>query len=155
MLCYNCKKREGVHAVSDAHGEEIVLCEECYARLGAAAEYAALSGIEEGGRCPVCGRTYADYKRTGLVGCAVCYDTFREELLPVIRRMHGKMVHMGGHPLGDGKLYELLDERNRLRAELEGAIKRKDMAAADRLNKDIREISRIIYRSDLGGEDGQ
>ena len=56
---------------------------------------------------------------------------------------------------GDGKLYELLDERNRLRAELEGAIKRKDMAAADRLNKDIREISRIIYRSDLGGEDGQ
>ena len=73
--------------------------------------------------------------------------------MPVIRRMHGKPVHMGGHPLGNGKLYELMDERNRLRAELEEAIKRKDMAEADRLNRDIREISRVIYRGDYGGED--
>lgn len=153
MLCSNCKKNEGVYPVTGADGEETLLCNECYARLGAAAEYAALSGIEEGGRCPVCGTTYEQYKHTGLVGCAACYDAFREELMPVIRRMHGKTVHMGGHPLGNGKLYELLDERNRLRAELEEAIKRKDMAEADRLNRDIREISRVIYRGDYGGED--
>ena len=66
--------------------------------------------------------------------------------------MHGKTVHMGGHPLGNGRLYELLDERNRLRAELESAVKRKDMAEAERLNRDIREISRVIYRG--GTEDG-
>ncbi len=152
MLCSVCKKNEGVYAVAGEDGEEMLLCGDCYARLGAAAEYAALSGAEEGGRCPVCGRTFADYKRTGLVGCAQCYTAFREELLPVIRRMHGKTVHMGGHPLGNGRLYELLDERNRLRAELESAVKRKDMAEAERLNRDIREISRVIYRG--GTEDG-
>ena len=133
-------------------GEEMLPGGDCYARLGAAAECAALSGAEEGGRGPACGRTFADYKRTGLVGCAQCYTAFREELLPVIRRMHGKTVHMGGHPLGNGRLYELLDERNRLRAELESAVKRKDMAEAERLNRDIREISRVIYRG--GTEDG-
>lgn len=153
MLCSNCKKNEGIYPVTGADGAETLLCGECYARLGAAAEYAALSGIGQGGCCPVCGTTYEQYKRTGLVGCSVCYDTFREELMPVIRRMHGKPVHMGGHPLGNGKLYELMDERNRLRAELEEAIKRKDMAEADRLNRDIREISRVIYRGDYGGED--
>ncbi len=155
MLCSNCKINEGVHAVTGADGEETFLCGECYARLGAAAEYAALSHIEEGGRCPVCGTTYDQYKRTGLVGCSACYEAFREKLLPVIRRMHGETVHVGAHPLGNGKLYELLDERARLRAELEEAIKRKDMAEADRLNRSIREISRVIYRGDLGGEDDQ
>ncbi len=155
MLCSHCKKNEGEYPVSGAEGEELLLCGECYARFGAAAEYAAFSGLEEGACCPVCGRSYADYKRTGLVGCAACYETFREELMPVIRRMHGKTVHMGGHPLGNGRLYELLDERNRLRAELEGALRRKDMAAADRLNRDIAELSRLIYRGGEGGEDEQ
>ena len=29
------------------------------------------------------------------MGCAQCYDTFRDELVPTIRRIHGNTTHCG------------------------------------------------------------
>ena len=97
---------------------------------------------------------FEEYTRTGLVGCASCYDAFRNELMPVIRGIHGKTKHEGKRPLGDGKMFELLEEQKRLRAELESAIKEKRKQDADRLNRDIRDISRMIERG-MGGGDGE
>ena len=162
MLCTNCKKREGVHTVRRADGTELCLCDGCYERLGGAAAYlgegpgffvSLLQADEGDGRaCPACGTTLADYSRTGLLGCAECYETFREDLLPAIRRIHGKTEHEGKHPLGDGKLFELLDVQKRLRGELECALREKRMKDAERINRDIRDISRMIYGGQSGGD---
>lgn len=158
MLCSNCKKRPATHFTGD--NENINgLCDECYERLGAALEFAGGSpGLlpaseEEPLACPVCGITFEEYERTGLVGCAACYDAFRKELMPVIRGIHGKTTHEGKRPLGDGKMFELLEEQKRLRAELESAIREKRRQDADRLNRDIRDISRMIERGMGGGDD--
>ena len=152
MLCYNCHKNPAVHFPDGEHTHG--LCDACFERLGGALEFAGLSpdavpAEEEALVCPVCGTTYEEYLQTGLVGCAACYEAFREKLMPVIRKIHGRTKHTGKHPLGDGTLFELLQEQKRLRGELERAIREKRMQDADKLNRDIRDISRMVEN---GGE---
>lgn len=163
MLCSNCHQNQATHTVLRGDGDSVHLCDACFERFGAAADFFGSdpdffasflqSRKDAGTACPVCGTTLADYARTGLLGCAACYETFREDLRPDIRRIHGKTMHTGKHPLGDGKLYELLDERERLRGELERAVREKRMKDAKRLNRDIRDISRMIYDDDFDGEE--
>ncbi len=160
MLCSHCHNKEATHGVDGEDGLP-PLCDDCFARLGEAAGY---FGSDAGlfvsfmqpetseGVCPACGTALSDYARTGLLGCAECYEAFREQLRPAVRRIHGRTVHTGKHPCGDGKMYELLDERKRLRGELERAVREKRMKDAERINRDIRDISRMLYRDDYGGE---
>ena len=160
MLCTNCKKREATHTVCENDGEELHLCDGCFERLGGAAAYLGdgpdffvnfLPPEKDVAlKCPVCGTTLSDYTRTGLVGCAACYDTFRDELMPVIRRIHGRTQHEGKRPLGSDKLFELLDALKGLRTDLERALREKRMKDAERINRDIREVSRMI--NDAGGD---
>lgn len=49
--------------------------------------------------CATCGMTYADFKRTGLMGCEACYRAFEPQLLPLIERAHeGGSFHIGKTP---------------------------------------------------------
>ena len=38
--------------------------------------------------CKTCGHSFADYERTGRLGCSDCYTVHQEQLAPVIRRLH-------------------------------------------------------------------
>lgn len=163
MLCSNCKKKQAAHAIDRDGGEKIYLCSECYEKLGDAVGYFSdepdffvsflqpQQSVERS--CSVCGTTLAEYSRTGLVGCAHCYTVFRADLMPAIARIHGKTEHTGKHPLGDGRLFELLAEQKKLRVKLEQALKDKKMKEAERLNRDIREIGEIISRGGFGDDD--
>ncbi|MBE3576137.1 MAG: UvrB/UvrC motif-containing protein [Limnochordales bacterium] len=51
-------------------------------------------------RCEVCGATLADFRRTGLLGCAHCYVQFAGPLEPVIRQVQGSIAHRGKRPVG-------------------------------------------------------
>lgn len=154
MVCTNCNKREASHTVCGEDGVELHLCDGCYERLGGAASYLGdeggfladflQTGQDEDVRCPACGTTIADYRRTGLVGCAICYASFREEIMPFVRRLHGKTRHVGKHPLGNGRLYELLDTLKSLRSELERALREKRTEDTKRINRDIRDVQRMI-----------
>ncbi len=46
-------------------------------------------------RCPKCGSSFDEIVRVGRVGCADCYRTFYDRLLPSIQRIHGKIKHSG------------------------------------------------------------
>ncbi len=50
------------------------------------------------GRCPSCGSTYAEIRRTGVLGCAVCYTTFRMQIEGLLQRIHGAARHRGKAP---------------------------------------------------------
>lgn len=49
-------------------------------------------------RCSKCGASFEDISRSGKVGCAECYKTFRNLLLPSIQRIHGTAHHRGKRP---------------------------------------------------------
>jgi protein arginine kinase activator len=39
--------------------------------------------------CETCGLTYREFKESGRLGCTKCYESFREQLSPLLRRIHG------------------------------------------------------------------
>ncbi|MGE5481441.1 MAG: UvrB/UvrC motif-containing protein [Bacteroidota bacterium] len=57
-------------------------------------------GSDRPDRCEVCGTTLADFRRTGLLGCAHCYERFASSLEPVIRQVQGSTNHRGKRPAG-------------------------------------------------------
>lgn len=49
-------------------------------------------------RCPECGFTARDWKRTGRLGCPHCYEVFAEKLVPALQRLHSGTIHRGKFP---------------------------------------------------------
>lgn len=48
--------------------------------------------------CSCCGSTFSDIAKSGKCGCAQCYTTFYEQLLPYLKRVHGSTQHIGKVP---------------------------------------------------------
>lgn len=162
VLCQHCKKNVAtVNCVEIINDEkfESHLCKSCYASLYGELNsksngdiWAELFGGADAPRkvCPVCGTTFDDYKSTGLVGCASCYDVFKDELLESIRRIQGKVRHVG--TVGTNKDEFGLHRRLKtLQEELEVALREKRYSDAGKLNKRIKEISQTLFGA--GGED--
>lgn len=80
--------------------------------------------------CPVCGRTWEDARRTGLLGCTTCWDTFRPLLADVLRQVHGTDRMEEPAPLAE----QVVEEKSQdLRKQLQEALAREDYAEALRL----------------------
>lgn len=161
MLCQHCKKNIAtVNYVEIINGDrfESHLCEMCYAGLSAELNskannelWADLFGTGnpiEQKVCPVCGTKYSDYERTGLLGCASCYDMFKEELLPSIQRIQGKTNHVG-RAANNNDEFGLHRKLKDLQEQLEKALKERRYSEANRLNRQIYEINKTLYG---GGE---
>lgn len=160
MLCQHCKKNIAtVNFVDIINGDkfESHLCDMCYAVLGAELNSKANNDFwadlfsappKPEKVCPVCGTTYSDYEHTGLLGCAICYDMFKEELLPSIQRIQGKTRHVGRVTKNNDEfgLHRKLQE---LQEQLEQALKARRFNEANRLNRQIKEINTTLYG---GGE---
>lgn len=58
------------------------------------------SGVQtlETVRCPVCSSSFNDIAKSGKAGCTECYKTFKSELLPYLKRVHGSTKHVGKIP---------------------------------------------------------
>ncbi len=159
MLCQHCKKNLAtVNYVEIINGEkfESHLCGPCYAALYGELNSKANADLWAGlfgpssprvKTCPVCGLSYADYERTGLLGCASCYDVFKEELIPSIRRIQGKVTHVGKVEKNNDE-FGLHRRLKSLQSQLEAALREKRFEDAGRLNKQISEISKTLF----GGE---
>ena len=149
MLCSDCKKTQATRLVRREGERELYLCDDCFLRLCSAGGEFTVSVLqpqqEAPERCPVCGTTLEDYARTGLLGCAACYDVFREQMEPVILRIQGSTAHEGKSPLSDERQLRLLDEQRALRGELERALREKRMKEADSINRALRRLNRSIY----------
>ncbi|MBQ2662498.1 MAG: UvrB/UvrC motif-containing protein [Clostridia bacterium] len=95
ILCDKCKAKEAVmHRIIITNGKKHAqhFCLECAAQAGimmfklpSFAELAASEQMSDNSslKC-VCGHTFSDFKKTGMLGCTECYNTFSEKLLPII-----------------------------------------------------------------------
>lgn len=100
-------------------------------------------------RCPGCGASFEDITRSGKIGCAECYHTFRGQLLPIIQRIHGTAQHKGKVP-GSSAL-RVTDPNNKIAAVeetpleekkrlLKQAIETQDFERAAVLRDEIKEL---------------
>ena len=123
MPCEQCGEREAVvHLTQIAENQVTVvhLCERCAAErgfdTGATTAKTPLGGFlatlstladaeataEGPSRCASCGAGFDDFKASGRLGCAGCYEAFAGPLRELMRRLHGATVHTGERYQADG-----------------------------------------------------
>ncbi len=169
MLCERCGKRPAtVHVTRIVNEEksELHVCAECAAQeqqeLGFPAEpihhllgellnyedWFAGRGrpVEAGARCRGCGLTFKQFTRSGLLGCARCYEEFASRLDPLLQRMHGATSHRGKVPRRQGGALSLRRQAESLRQQLEEAVAAEEYERAARLRDQIRELERQLGR---------
>ena len=178
MDCDRCRERPArYHVKRVVNGEtvrELDLCERCAAaeqgELAAAMAEphltihqllaGLLAGVGEAGgagagagvgaRCPRCGTSYAEFARTGLVGCQACYDAFGDQLEALIRRVHGKSRHEGKLPLRAGASFRTRRAVDELRHELEQAVAAEAFERAAELRDRIRALQGVADSGAVG-----
>ena len=96
--------------------------------------------VMEEKRCPVCGHTYADFRRTGKLGCGECYNTFRASMSEVLKQTQVADTHTGKIPSKAGEKLRLKRDVERLKNELSQAVKQEDYETAAKLHKQIRQM---------------
>ena len=94
--------------------------------------------------CPVCGCTYTELKDTGKLGCASCYDVFENYLGPLLKKLHGSVVHEGIVPKALKGHLVLQRDLNRIRSELKEAVSKEEFEHAAELRDRIAELEKKI-----------
>src|SRR4029453_13321390 len=116
MKCDLCNKAAVVHEVTVRSGvkREVHLCETHAREAGIVMpgqqpinQLLTQFVISQSGKpartankaCTGCGLTFAQFRQTGRVGCAECYNAFEAELAPLIERaQNGGTHHTGKTP---------------------------------------------------------
>jgi protein arginine kinase activator len=88
-------------------------------------------------KCTHCGLDYVQFTRSGRFGCAHCYDSFRDHLLPLLRQFHQAEEHRGrrSEPETPAK-----DRLAALKAKVHQAIADEDYETAARLRDQIKSL---------------
>jgi len=91
-------------------------------------------------RCDVCGMSFDDFRKSGKLGCANCYRVFRDNLSPILRRLHGNTEHTGKIPAKVSDTVKYTEEIERLKAELSAAVESEQYERAAELRDRIRKL---------------
>lgn len=163
MLCDECAKRPAtVHITKVENGKksDMHLCEQCAMQMnllslspsftvndllagllnsgGAASK---MAGKFEDAVCNVCGLSYSRFRETGRFGCGNCYKVFGDRLNPLFKKVHGNTIHTGKIPNRAGSRIKVLKEVEKLRQQLEEAIRNEEYEKAAAIRDKIREIN--------------
>lgn len=164
MLCQNCGKNEATtHIKQIVNGDmaESHLCSDCANHLGYTDMFSGfnlnlseffggllgdmLPSLKQGNvkRCEKCGCSFDDIVRDGKVGCADCYRTFYDKLLPSIQRIHGKINHTGkiGTGVNEKEKIETAEEKiAKLKSQMDEAVKTQNFELAAQLRDEIKAL---------------
>lgn len=105
--------------------------------------------LEQIKACPACGQSYENFRQTGLLGCASCYEVFRPALEQILKRVQRGTRHMGHRP---GTKEQLAAGANpaspnesvidNLRRQLEQAVGKEDYLKAIELRDEIKKMEK-------------
>ena len=155
MQCEICKEKQAtVHfkQVCDGSARDLYICGACAAKkgfdvsapmgltdflfgLGAPKDTEKAPAVDKA--CPACHMRRSDFRKTSRLGCPSCYDTFAEELDPMLDDMHHGRVHVGKVPVGATPLSRVAA----LRKSLAAVVAAQNFEEAARLRDLIRQLS--------------
>jgi protein arginine kinase activator len=162
MICQVCHQNEATIHFTEVVNESVrklELCAECAAEKGitqivsgvdvdmselvaeAVTENEPDEGIgDEKTTCAFCGYTYADFRKSGRLGCPECYLHFQSRLIPLLRDLHGResVRHVGKSPRTLRVLFERRNRLETMRHDLEEAIRKEAYEEAARLRDQMR-----------------
>ena len=155
MVCCVCKEKEAKVHLTQIVGDKmqkVDLCDECAKQkgvndptgfsladlllgLGASQE---LEQSASDVRCPNCGFTQADFKKAGRLGCAECYDTFKDGLEGLLKSMHKGTRHVGKVPHSLQQSRDLAERLKTLQRKLDKAVADEDFEQAALVRDEIK-----------------
>lgn len=130
-LCESCSKEKGVNDPTGFALTDLLM------GMGVAPEAEREPTVE---RCPVCGFTQADLKKTGRLGCSACYDVFSEEIEGMLRNMHKGLEHIGKAPAMFQRTRQIDQKIKSLKTSLDQAVADEQYEKAADLRDQIRQI---------------
>jgi protein arginine kinase activator len=164
MLCQDCgKKKAEVSLTEVIHNEKVVLnlCRECAEKRGF---HNPLEGVpfplaeflasmlnqtqppqpdkQSQITCSACGTSFADFTRTGRLGCDNCYVVFRGQLDDLLRKVHGSTQHRGKFPKAASDLMKPLREERNLQDELKKAVQNEDFEKAAKIRDRLKALTK-------------
>lgn len=164
MLCEHCgQKPATVHLTQVIDGDvtKLHLCEACAKKGGydlaanlsmtdfllgidgeAALTTKPVAEIQRS--CPTCHMRRSDFKKSGQFGCPDCYETFKEEMTPLLRAMHRGDRHVGKIPSRMGVKVQATADLAALERELQEAIAAERFEEAARIRDDIKACRRRL-----------
>lgn len=92
--------------------------------------------------CPNCGASLKAIGQHGRLGCSQCYEVFREQLEPTLRRIHSNTVHTGKIPKRGASKVKLQREIERLKAQLHSAVVNEQYEKAAELRDEIKNLEK-------------
>ncbi len=153
MLCEECGIREAqvtVTTVVNGEKNQLRLCRECVKKyqpggdmsslLAAILSSMAKAHAASDKVCSHCGMSLAEFRKGGVLGCAGCYEDFREELKPVLTKIQGRSQHAGRRPRGSEEQEARLSRIRELRADMEKAVLEERYEDAAELRDRIRAL---------------
>lgn len=160
MLCDNCKERQAtIHITKIINGkkQEQHLCEQCTnldkVAKGAFDYTGFISDVANDGRkttgvanpeqlsCSRCGMTYDFFRKHGKFGCEKCYEAFEPMISPMIRRMHGKDLHVGKVIQNSEVQFQRNREIENLQTKLDAAVEKEEYEMAAIYRDKIKALS--------------
>ncbi len=155
FICELCKKHPATVHLTDIHNnekKELHLCQGCAEDKGISfqhnfslpellAELTVDGGNEISKKstavCDNCGLTYDEFQARGRFGCANDYKAFREELMPMIERIHGKTQHVGkvpGDACNSSNHQDLMDLQKKMKDAIEREAYEEAAQIRDQIN---------------------
>ncbi len=158
MICQICKKNEAtVHytELSNSKMVEIHLCEKCALEKGVSfkphllladlmaglVELEKSPSLQRDEKCSNCGLTYSGFRETGRLGCAKCYETFKQSLGALLKNIHGSSTHAGKVPAVAYEVDRTIILK-KLRERLRKLVEREEFEEAARVRDEIRKLER-------------
>ena len=160
MTCQLCKQREAtVHLTQIIENEmkKVDICDQCAKEkqlhdpttfsladllLGLGSGKETEKAKDEGGegdiKCPNCGFSQADFKKSARLGCSECYEVFADSLAGMLKGMHKGTQHRGKVPPTLRRGLETGAQVARLEKQLKEAIAAENFEAAAHLRDEIR-----------------
>ncbi len=161
MLCERCNQRPAtVHLTQVINNQktEMNVCEYCANELQQEAwgfstqfnlhkflgsligeDYNQAIKIKEES-CPKCGISKEHFAKGGLLGCADCYQSFRSQIIPLVRRVHGTVQHTGKVPKRTGGKARISKEIKELKDKMQKAIANEEFEHAAMLRDQIKSL---------------
>ena len=134
-LCDSCSKEKGVTDPTGFALADLLL------GMGAAQEIEKGAGVES---CPVCGFTQTDFKKTGRLGCAHCYETFETGLDTLLKAMHKGLTHTGKIPSRLYRSLQIDNQKKNLQRDLQKAVEEERYESAAEIRDQLRKLEEGI-----------
>jgi len=88
-------------------------------------------------QCPMCGITFADFRKGGRLGCPYDYIAFEEDLEPLLVNIHGATSHAGKSPRNQTGTPQRQFRLKQLKDEMKQAIEKEQYELAGKLRDRI------------------